>query len=168
MTALVHLSYLAYRHLVPDLAASFSACRPLWRYQAPFPLLLSRRNNRMSSSSPSTASPSLKRKAPELPAAAAASDAKKPKANGSITSFFGQPKLTVSSTAAAATAAAAANKFDKAEWLSGLTAEQTELLRLEIDTLHDSWLPHLADEIKSKEFLAVSYTHLTLPTIYSV
>lgn len=99
----------------------------------------------MSSSSSSTNS--LKRKATELPAG----DVKKAKANASITSFFGQPKVTIS--AATSSAPAVAKKFDRNEWLGGLTEEQTELLKLEIDTLHESWLAHLADEIKSKDFL---------------
>ena len=97
--------------------------------------------------SSSSSTNSLKRKATELPTSG---DAKKAKANSSITSFFGQPKVTTSSATADAPAA---KKFDKAEWLSSLTQEQTELLQLEIDTLHDSWLSYLADEIKSKEFL---------------
>lgn len=145
---------------------------------------------------------SLKRKsAVEL----AAADAKKPKQNASITSFFAQPKPAASAPATAVipkssttsdgtalgvveadgvlgtatssvttipgsgtaatpaevftsttttTAAAPARKpFDKEAWIAKLTAEQKELLQLEIDTLHDSWLAHLADEITSKEFL---------------
>lgn len=34
-----------------------------------------------------------------------------------------------------------------------LTDEQRELLQLEIDTLHESWLKELKEEIVSKEFL---------------
>jgi uracil-DNA glycosylase len=80
---------------------------------------------------------SLKRKAGE-----AATDAsKKPKANGSITAFFGAPKPNPNSKAAAAA------KFDK------LTDEQKDLLQLEIDTLHESWLPHLKDVLLSPQFL---------------
>ena len=82
----------------------------------------------------------LKRKAEAADVAAAS--AKKPKANGSITSFFGAPK-------------AAAVKFDKAKWVEKLTAEQKELLQLEIDTLDESWLAHLKEEVLSKEFLAL-------------
>lgn len=94
---------------------------------------------------------SLKRKATEL----AADDAKKPKANSSITSFFGQPKPVASAGAGkvAQTGPSAAEKFDKEEWIGKLSEEQRELLKLEIDTLHESWLPYLANEIKSKEFL---------------
>ena len=34
-----------------------------------------------------------------------------------------------------------------------LTDEQRELLKLEIETLHESWLKELKDEVVSKEFL---------------
>ncbi|TGO36573.1 hypothetical protein BHYA_0121g00340 [Botrytis hyacinthi] len=98
---------------------------------------------------------SLKRKATTNPT----NDAKKPKANGSITSFFGPPK-TVSSTtkgsgnSADSTAPApAAFKFNKEKWIATLTEEQKDLLKLEIETLHESWLAVLKDEIVGKEFL---------------
>jgi len=80
----------------------------------------------------------VKRKAAEI-----ATDAKKAKKNASITSFFGAPK-TVNAVAA---------KFDKQKWIAGLTAEQKDLLKLEIDTLDDSWLPHLSDLLVSPSFL---------------
>lgn len=86
---------------------------------------------------------SLKRKAAE-----AATDAsKKPKANGSITAFFGAPKPSPNSKTAAAA------KFDREAWISKLTDEQKELLKLEIDTLHESWLPHLKDTLLTPQFL---------------
>ena len=107
---------------------------------------------------------SLKRKATDL----AAADAKKPKANGNIASFFGAPKSSPASndstksgstTTAASTKPAAALvpavKFDKEKWLAKLTDEQKELLKLEIDTLHESWLAHLKDEIVTPEFMAL-------------
>ncbi|KAH8734923.1 uracil-DNA glycosylase-like protein [Ilyonectria robusta] len=85
----------------------------------------------------------LKRKANS---AANGADAKKPKANGNIASFFGAaPK-----PAAAATPVV---KFDKAKWVAGLTDEQKNLLKLEIETLDVSWLAHLKDDITTKEFL---------------
>ncbi|KAK5014206.1 uracil DNA glycosylase, partial [Cryomyces antarcticus] len=95
---------------------------------------------------------SLKRKAVDL----AAAKAKKPKANGSITSFFGAPKPNpaTSSTNADQPWPAPA-KFDKEAWIAKLTDEQKELLKLEIETLHESWLAHLKDEVVSKEFLAL-------------
>jgi len=83
---------------------------------------------------------SLKRKAAD----AATDAAKKTKPNGSITSFFGAPKPKVGATAAT---------FDKDAWVSKLSDEQKELLKLEIDTLHDSWLPHLKDVLVSPDFL---------------
>lgn len=89
---------------------------------------------------------SLKRKAVEL-----ASDAKKPKVNASITSFFGAPKPKPGAPAAA-TSSVAAN-FDKEAWVNKLTDEQKDLLTLEIDTLHESWLPHLKDVLISPQFL---------------
>ena len=109
---------------------------------------------------------SLKRKAADL----AAADAKKPKANGSITAFFSAPKPattavnqtattttnangTTTTTLATTAAPSAASKFDKAAWVAKLTDEQRELLKLEIDTLHESWLAPLKDELTSKSFL---------------
>lgn len=93
----------------------------------------------------------LKRKAAE---SAAGSDLKKPKANGSITSFFGAPKpATGAAPKSSSTAEAPAPKFDKQKWVASLTAEQKELLQLEINTLDESWLAHLKDDIKAKDFL---------------
>ena len=88
----------------------------------------------------------LKRKAADL----AAADAKKPKANGSITSFFGASSTssTTSSTAPASTA-----KFDKDAWVAKLSEEQKSLLQLEIDTLHESWLAYLKDDVLTEKFL---------------
>ncbi|KAI5235358.1 uracil-DNA glycosylase [Aureobasidium subglaciale] len=101
---------------------------------------------------------SLKRKAADI----AAAEAKKPKANSSITSFFGPPK-TVSSTSSATPAKgstesappapAPAVKFDKEKWVASLSDEQKALLKLEIATLHESWLAVLKDEITTKSFL---------------
>ncbi|KAI7487801.1 uracil-DNA glycosylase [Hortaea werneckii] len=104
---------------------------------------------------------SLKRKATDL----AADAAKKPKANGAITSFFSQPKPNppTSSTnpavphtggdAAPGAEATQPVKFDKEAWVAKLTPEQKELLKLEIETLHESWLGALKEEVVSKEFL---------------
>ncbi|KAG6231525.1 hypothetical protein E4U34_003760 [Claviceps purpurea] len=90
-----------------------------------------------------------KRKADEsVPNAA---ETKKPKVNGSIASFFGAvPKPASAGNTAPGSPAV---KFDKKKWEGGLTAEQKKLLQLEIDTLDESWLAHLKDEITSKEFL---------------
>ncbi|KAI7472904.1 uracil-DNA glycosylase [Hortaea werneckii] len=104
---------------------------------------------------------SLKRKATDL----AADAAKKPKANSAITSFFSQPKPNppTSSTnpavphtngdAAPGADATQPVKFDKDAWVAKLTPEQKELLKLEIETLHESWLGALKEEVVSKEFL---------------
>jgi uracil-DNA glycosylase len=66
----------------------------------------------------------------------------------SITSFFGAPKPKVGEAKAPV-----ASKFDKEAWVAKLTDEQKELLKLEIDTLHESWLAVLKDEVVTKEFL---------------
>jgi uracil-DNA glycosylase len=100
----------------------------------------------------------LKRKASTQPLGP---EAKKPKQNASITSFFGAPKagpaaLNKSASTAnkpATTAPDPAAKFDKAKWVASLTEEQRTLLQLEIDTLHESWLAVLKDEITTREFL---------------
>jgi uracil-DNA glycosylase len=89
---------------------------------------------------------SLKRKA-----AASATDAsKKPKQNGSITAFFSAPKPNPNAPAKQTIAAA---KFDREAWVAKLTEEQKDLLQLELDTLHESWLPHLHDVLLTPQFL---------------
>ena len=99
---------------------------------------------------------SLKRKASALPA----NDAKKPKSNGSITSFFGAPKAA--STAAKTngngnssqpSSSPAASTWNKEAWVKKLSEEQRQLLALEIGTMHESWLKELRDEITSERFL---------------
>ncbi|PHH68104.1 hypothetical protein CDD80_245 [Ophiocordyceps camponoti-rufipedis] len=86
----------------------------------------------------------LKRKSATLPADA---EAKKPKVNGNIASFFGAPKPKPEGTSAAPVS------FDKQAWVAGLPAEHRELLKLEIETLDDSWLALLKDDVTTKEFL---------------
>ncbi|CBX98378.1 hypothetical protein IAQ61_010476 [Plenodomus lingam] len=88
---------------------------------------------------------SVKRKA----AAAAIDASKKPKVNSSITAFFGAPKPSPNASAKSGPAA----KFNKDAWVAGLDAEQKELLQLELDTLHESWLPHLKDVLVNPQFL---------------
>ena len=58
-----------------------------------------------------------------------------------------------SATAAPSAAAAPAPKFDKEKWIEKLTPEQKDLLALEIQSLDESWLAHLKDEVLSKDFL---------------
>jgi len=100
---------------------------------------------------------SLKRKASTLPT----TDAKKSK---TITSFFGPPKPVTPTTKATATTAkgtgttteaiaAPASTWDKKKWVDKLTPEQKDLLVLEIETLHESWLKELKDEVTSASFL---------------
>ncbi|KAI9730096.1 MAG: uracil DNA glycosylase [Cirrosporium novae-zelandiae] len=86
-----------------------------------------------------------KRKAADL----AKDDVKKPKANSSITSFFKPPKTDSPS----ASGTQATFRFNKEKWVATLTDEQKDLLKLEIATLHESWLSHLKDELITKEFL---------------
>lgn len=88
---------------------------------------------------------SLKRKAADI-----ATEAKKPKVNTSITSFFGPPKSSASSADPKATIP---SKFNKDAWVAKLTDEQKDLLQLEIDTLDESWLLHLKDELVTPQFL---------------
>lgn len=110
---------------------------------------------------------SLKRKA----AADLSADAKKskPQQQSSLMSFFAGPKAagsgaSTSSTSGAKSSTAAASsastmfesagpKFDKAKWVAKLTPEQKELLQLEIDTLGESWLAVLKDDLVTPSFL---------------
>lgn len=94
----------------------------------------------------------LKRNASHLTSSAI--DSKKPKANGSITSFFGTPKSKVG-TAGPTSSPVPSSTFNKQKWVASLTPEQSELLQLEIDTLDDSWLAQLKDELVTPEFLAL-------------
>ncbi|KAH6656956.1 uracil-DNA glycosylase-like protein [Truncatella angustata] len=97
-------------------------------------------------------SSNLKRKAPS--SMDASKKAKTTNGNASITSFFGAPKVVSSSTHGSSPALEApAPKFNKEKWVSSLTDEHKKLLQLEIDTLDESWLAHLKDEVTSKEFL---------------
>ncbi|EGP83672.1 unnamed protein product [Zymoseptoria tritici ST99CH_1A5] len=100
---------------------------------------------------------SLKRKAVDV----AAEAVKKPKANASITSFFGAPKTNGPSSstnpskpASSPTAPATVPiKFDKAAWVEKLSDDHKSLLKLEIETLHESWLAVLHSELTTPEFL---------------
>lgn len=95
-------------------------------------------------------SPTLKRNSDHLSTPAA--DRKKPK-GGSITSFFGVPKPKALGTQAVPTTPSRPGSFNKDKWVASLTPEQKELLQLEIDTLDESWLAHLKDEVVTSEFL---------------
>lgn len=101
----------------------------------------------------SPANGQLKRKANDLPSSSPL-DAKKPKTNASITSFFGPPKQSAGKAVNGDSSTVAASpKFDKAKWVATLTPEQRSLVKLEIETLDDSWLAHLKDEILTPGFL---------------
>ncbi|KAE8348227.1 uracil-DNA glycosylase-like protein [Aspergillus coremiiformis] len=78
-------------------------------------------------------------------------DTKKPK-NGSITSFFGPPKTRIVEAKPSPTLS---SSFNKQKWVGSLTTEQRELLQLEIDTLDESWLAQLKEELVTPEFLAL-------------
>ncbi|KAJ5387307.1 Uracil-DNA glycosylase [Penicillium cosmopolitanum] len=96
-------------------------------------------------------SPALKRKADN--SASSPADSKKPK-GGSITSFFGAPKPKPANTQSGnASSPPRPTSFNKEKWVASLKPEQKELLQLEIDTLDESWLAHLKDEIVTPEFL---------------
>lgn len=101
---------------------------------------------------------SLKRKAGDI----AADAAKKPKQNGSITSFFGAPKPNPANSSTNPSKPASSDptapatqpiKFDKEAWVAKLSDEHKDLLKLEIETLHESWLGALKDEVTSESFL---------------
>lgn len=97
----------------------------------------------------------LKRKAEQI---AAGNDPKKPKKDASLTSFFGQPKVTTATNGTSSSppeAQGAAPKFDKQKWIDSLNAEQKDLLKLEIDTLDPTWLAHLKDDLTAPGFLAL-------------
>lgn len=46
-----------------------------------------------------------------------------------------------------------ATTFNKEQWVESLTPEQRSLLRLEIETMHESWLAYLNSHLESEEFL---------------
>lgn len=85
----------------------------------------------------------MKRNADHL-ASPATDNNKKSKSNGSITSFFGVPK---------AKPANVSSNFNKEKWVASLTLEQRDLLQLEIETLDESWLARLKEEVVTPEFL---------------
>jgi len=86
---------------------------------------------------------SLKRKAPT-------STENTVKKARSITSFF-----TPKPSAAGSSSTTPPSRFNKQAWVSSLTAEQKQLLTLEIETMHESWLAALKDELVTDKFLAL-------------
>lgn len=71
----------------------------------------------------------------------------------SVAATAAAPKSQAPPLDTTASAAASLPKFDKEKWVAKLTPEQKELLSLEIETLHESWLAQLKDEVVTKEFL---------------
>ncbi len=63
------------------------------------------------------------------------------------------PIFNAPSAGASSTAGAPAPKFDKEKWIEKLTPEQKDLLALEIQSLDESWLAQLKDEVVSRDFL---------------
>jgi uracil-DNA glycosylase len=117
--------------------------------------------HRFSSHSPQPTMASLKRKAGP-PLSASPNDQKKPKKDATLTSFFGAPKsaadaskpsLSTSNGTSASAAEPAPVKFDVDKWAASLTTEQRSLLKLEIETLHPSWLAQLKEELVTSQFL---------------
>ncbi|EER26017.1 uracil DNA glycosylase [Coccidioides posadasii str. Silveira] len=96
---------------------------------------------------------SLKRNASHLSTVSV--NTKKSKSNGTITSFFGAPtsKSTNDPVSGNTTSGPVTSKFCKEKWVASLTSEQRELLKLEIDTLEESWLAQLKEELLTKDFL---------------
>ncbi len=113
----------------------------------------------------------LKRKAGADLAAAADPKKARPQGQSSLMSFFGAPRGGAASAGGGSGAGAARSfssspsspaafassqaepKFDKAKWVAKLTKEQQQLLKLEIDTLGESWLAVLKDELTTPSFL---------------
>lgn len=123
--------------------------------------LLLRRSSSSRTTQPTMAA-SLKRKAGP-PLSASPNDQKKPKKDATLTSFFGAPKPAAAQATATTSKAngvatpveelGSGKKFDVDKWAASLTAEQRGLLKLEIETLHPSWLAHLKDELTTGWFL---------------
>lgn len=89
----------------------------------------------------------IKRKAAETSTSA-------PKKARAITSFFtpsGEPSVASSSSSPLPKS----SKFDKSKWISNLSNEQRSLLSLEIDTMDDSWLGALKEELVTPDFLSL-------------
>lgn len=80
-------------------------------------------------------------------------DNKKPKLNTSITSFFSKPKA--SQNIVGDQTSSPSSKFDKEAWVNSLTSDQKKLLKLEIETLHESWLKELKDDLLKPSFLGL-------------
>lgn len=79
-----------------------------------------------------------------------------PKKARSITSFFTPSGVSsTSSTSTSGYPAHPISKFDKKKWVAKLSDEHKSLLRLEIDTMHDSWLGALKEDLTTPDFLSL-------------
>ncbi|KAI5818425.1 uracil-DNA glycosylase [Pyronema omphalodes] len=98
--------------------------------------------------------PAIKRKAVDSQDSAA-------KKSRAITSFFAPAPASSSPSAPATTTSnglpvsATTQKFNKEKWVASLTPEKRELLALEIETMHESWLAVLKDDLVSDWFAKV-------------
>ena len=125
--------------LIPSIHIVFNSLPPR---SVAYCYSLSRKQHSSTMSSPAGGT---KRNADHLPSPT--TDNKKPKPKGnSITSFFGVPKTKP-------TSATTPSSFNKEKWVASLTPEQKELLQLEINTLDESWLARLKEEVVTPEFL---------------
>ena len=77
------------------------------------------------------------------------------KSNGSPTTVTTASIFGEKNAAPSAASAAPLPKFDKQKWVDKLTPEQKDLLKLEIQTLDETWLAQLKDDITSKDFLSL-------------
>lgn len=100
------------------------------------------------STSSSKGSSSLKGSSSSKGSSSKAGAAKPSLAPASPEFFHAKPKF-----AATTELFRAQPKFDKAKWVAKLTKEQQQLLKLEIDTLGESWLAVLKDELVTPSFL---------------
>ncbi|OLL24844.1 Uracil-DNA glycosylase, partial [Neolecta irregularis DAH-3] len=76
------------------------------------------------------------------------SDPSKKLKQGNLSGFFKS-----GSSSPAATKSTKASRWNKHEWVQGLTEDQKVLLKLEIDTLHESWLAELHGDLTKDYFL---------------
>jgi uracil-DNA glycosylase len=88
-----------------------------------------------------------------LAAAAAAGDDANPVSPAAATTTTATPPVSAPAPTPAPAPAPARAQFDKEKWASSLPAATRELLKLEIETLHESWLAVLREEVTSASFL---------------
>jgi uracil-DNA glycosylase len=89
---------------------------------------------------------------PSTLAAAADGDAN-PVSPAAATTTTATPPVSAPAPTPTPAPAPARAQFDKEKWASSLPAATRELLKLEIETLHESWLAVLREEVTSASFL---------------